>query len=84
MVFGVFLKPKKKKKDIKKKHNEKIIKDNILRDIRLILNKKRKKIIMSLKESIIFGIIIISIMKVMVIKIETNYLMNILTILNLI
>ena len=39
---------------------------------------------MSLKESIIFGIIIISIMKVMVIKIETNYLMNILTILNLI
>ena len=29
MVFGVFLKPKKKKKDIKKKHNEKIIKDNI-------------------------------------------------------
>ena len=45
MISGHFLKPKKEKKIEKKKQNEKIIKDKIIRDIR-----EEKEIIMSLKE----------------------------------
>ena len=39
------------------------------------LNKKKKEITMSLNEYVMFGIIIMSIMKVVVLKIETYHLM---------
>ena len=50
MVFEDFLILKKKEDRKKKKQNEKINRDNIIRDIEYFLNKKKKKIIMSLKE----------------------------------
>ena len=34
----------------KKKQNEKVIKDKIIRNMRILFQKKKKKIIMSLKE----------------------------------
>ena len=49
-MFGNFLKQKKKKKIEKKKENEKIIKDKIIRVSRHCLDKEKKKVIMSLKE----------------------------------
>ena len=39
------------------------------------LNKKKKEITMNLNEYVMFGIIIMSIMKVVVLKIETYHLM---------
>ena len=43
MIFGDFLKQKKKKKMEKKKQNEKIIKDKIIRDIRTLLEQEKEK-----------------------------------------
>ena len=50
MIFGHFLKQKKKTNIEKKKQNEKIIKDKIIRDISGHFLNKRKKTIISLKD----------------------------------
>ena len=43
MIFGHFLKQKKKKKIEKKKQNERIIKDRIIRDIRALFEQQQEK-----------------------------------------
>ena len=50
MIFGHFLKQKKKTNIEKKEQNEKIIKDKIIRDISGHFLNKKKKIIISLKD----------------------------------
>ena len=60
-----------KEKEDKKKWSKMIIKDKIIIDIRTRF--KQKKNIKSLKEWVIFGILIISRLKVIVIKIETYH-----------
>ena len=70
MIFGRLFDAEKEERK-KEKQNEKIIKGD---------KRENKKIIISLKEQVIFGKIIISSLKVMFIKIET--LMNILIKLN--
>ena len=73
---------KKEKSQRKKEINNRLIKDKLIKDIMMFLNNQ-KKIIISLKEKVIFGTIILLNMKVMVIKIETYHQTNILTKLNL-
>ena len=68
----------KEKEDRKKKQNQNITKDNIIRDIRLLFEQEKKEDIMSLIEYATFGIIIISTMKSMVINIEAYHFTNIL------
>ena len=70
MIFGRLFDAEKEERK-KEKQNEKIIKGD---------KRENKKIIISLKEQVIFGKIIISSLKVMFIKIET--LMNTLIKLN--
>ena len=70
MIFGRLFDAEKEERK-KEKQNEKIIKGD---------KRENKKIIISLKEQVIFGKIIISSLKVMFIKIET--LLNILIKLN--
>ena len=70
------MKPKKKKRkelEKKKEHIERLIKDGIIIDIRTLFEQE-EHYIMSVK--IIFGILITSNIKIMVIKIETCHLMN--------
>ena len=69
---------KKEKSQRKKEINNRLIKDKLIKDIMMFLNNQ-KKIIISLKEKVIFGTIILLNMKVMVIKIETYHQTNILT-----
>ena len=52
--------------------------DSIIRDIRISLEQEKKEYCYDPKRVSNFGIIIISSMKVMVIKVETYHLMNIL------
>ena len=42
MIFGHFLKQEKKKKIEKKKHNERIIKDRIIKDIRALFEQQEE------------------------------------------
>ena len=72
MISGHFLKPKKEKKIEKKKQNEKIIKDKIIRDIRAPFEQEGDYY--EPKRVNNFGIIVISSMKVMVIKNGDEYL----------
>ena len=72
MISGHFLKPKKEKKIEKKKQNEKIIKDKIIRDIRAPFEQEGDYY--DPKRVSNFGIIVISSMKVMVIKNGDEYL----------
>ena len=80
MVFGHFLKQEKKKKIEKEKQNERIIKDRIIRDIRTLFKQEQQEKYYEPKRANKYYelIIIMSNMKVMMIKIETYHLMNIL------
>ena len=70
---------KEKEKRKKKKQNVKIIKDNMIRDIRIPFDHEKEEVYYEPKMVNIFGIIITSSMKVMVMKKEPCHLMNILT-----